>query len=547
MSTSGIDYRFIQPSTTPQFINKNVVGGTSSGDNSCFMFDLSYNNPIGWIDPAGSKHFYSLVTNRDMSYNLYDVINSANAPYATSVDISNSVYADTSSTPLQITSANIATYAANYSVGYYTPQDKWNTSTVATTSRFNGIVKTRNGNALYITLDVSDIARLTPAGMFSPLPFCVLWAPVATVTGKVPSITSVPLRLTVTNGTTVLYNKTLTLPACNTKLSTNNSIVAASSYTPHRIMIDINGSVWVKSLGSGDPNGGIFDFFCSSGYEETNADMSLAPWNNMNVNSVGNISVPFAYATGTAPNQIYSYPINSSANSVLAPFLSKTTPPGTTPTAVQVSTPFLNINGTSATTYNNQLFILSSQPSTTGTLPNGKPCYLNNVTITVDASFALPFVTLWGCNATCGFTQDNSKNYLDLCGNIIQDCNGVYNTANAALHPTRVGTLPYGSATSPIDMPYPTVNILSVQFPNNPSMNVTMFPSLMISRAFNPTTPGSNQLTNIAPSGYRYMTNSKYANRIVIDSSCNVWVKCVAQNNPAAGLTGISSWIAPCP
>jgi len=134
-----------------------------------------------------------------------------------------------------------------------------------------------------------------------------------------------------------------------------------------------------------------------------------------------------------------------------------------------------------------------------------------------------------------------------LCGNIIQDCNGVYNTANAALHPTRVGTLPYGSATSPIDMPYPTVNILSVQFPNNPSMNVTMFPSLMISRAFNPTTPGSNQLTNIAPSGYRYMTNSKYANRIVIDSSCNVWVKCVAQNNPAAGLTGISSWIAPCP
>jgi hypothetical protein len=193
------------------------------------------------------------------------------------------------------------------------------------------------------------------------------------------------------------------------------------------------------------------------------------------------------------------------------------------------------------------LFVLDPPNSLNGELYNNTPCYQNNVTINVDSTFSLPFVTLWGCNANAGFTQDVNGNYYDLSGNMIEDCLGNVIAENSLLHPVNVGTLPYGSkVSSTVDMQYPTINTLSVNFVNNPEMNVTLFPSILISRSYNYNN-SPTQMSNIAPPGYRYMSNNSYANRILIDANYNVWVKSVQTANPSAGLAGIAPWVALCP
>lgn len=554
MSSAGIDYRYIQPNTVPQFINKQVIPATTS-QNASFMFGTQSGFPLGWIDPSGNANYYPLA-NAAIPYNLLDVSNNANMPYTTSVDISNSVYVDVSGTTINtftIQGTNMATYAAPYSVGYYSPQTQWNTPTIATTTNYSGIVKTHNANILNITLDISNIEQLTPGGWFHQLPFCILWAPVTDVItttttnskGKKTTTTtlaalSAQLMVKITNGSQTLYNKILTLPTCNTKTS-NGVVIKSDSYKPHRIMIDVYGNVWVKTMGTGDPNGGIADFLCSSGYEEKVSTMSLSDWNNINTPILNNIQIHYA----TSTNNIYSYPINTATNSILSPFIS-TTATGS-PAAITVTNTSLTIDGTTENIYNDQLFVLDSPNIPTGTLYNNTPCYQNTVTINVDSSFSLPFVTMWGCNAESGFTQDTSGNYFDLSGNMIEDCNGNIITANSSLHPVHVGTLPYGSKiSSDVDMVYPTINALNVNFVNNPSKNVTLFPSVLISRTFNPY-ENVTQMTNIAPPGYRYMAMNKYANRIVIDASYNVWVKAVQQASPSVGLGGIASWVALCP
>jgi len=554
MSSSGIDYRYVQPNTVPQFINKQVIPATTN-QNASFMFSIQSGYPLGWIDPSGNTNFYPLAS-AAIPYNLLDVSNNANMPYTTSVDISNSVYVDVSGTTINtftIQGTNMTTYAASYSVGYYSPQTQWNTPTVATTANCNGIVKTHNGNSLNITLDIANIEQLTPSGWFHQLPFCLLWAPVTDVitttttnskgkktTTTTLAATTAQLVLNITKGSQTLFNKTLTLPMSNTKIS-NGVNAISSSYNPHRIMIDVYGNVWVKTMGSGNPNGGIADFLCSSGYEEKVNTMSLSDWNNTNTTSINNVMIPRA----TPTNNVYSYPANTSANSILSPFVS-TTATGS-PSTITVTNTTLTIDGTTENTYNNQMFVLGSPNNPTGILYNNAPCYQNTVTINVDSSFVLPFVTMWGCNANCGFTQDASGNYFDLSGNMIEDSNGNVITANSSLHPVHVGTLPYGSKiSSTVDMEYPTINTLNVNFVNNPEKNVTLFPSVLISRTYNPY-ENTTQLTNIAPPGYRYMAMGTYANRIVIDANYNVWVKSVQFTNPAAGLAGIASWVALCP
>jgi len=558
MSTSGIDYRYIQPNTVPQFINKQVIPDTTS-NNACFMFNTTTGNPMGWIDPLGNPHYYPLA-DATIPYTLLDVSNNSNMPFATSVDISNSVYVDVSGstiTTFNILGNNISTYAASYSVGYYNPQTIWNTPTVATTSSYNGIVKTHNANNLVISLDVSDIEKLTPSGWFHQLPLCLLWAPVTniitttttnsktgkTTTTKTLAATTAQLILTITKGSQIIFNKPFTLPMSNTKVS-NGVIVQSNSYNPHRIMVDVYGNIYIKTMGSDNPNGGLADFLCSSGYEEKVTSLTSSLWNNTNTSSANNIQLPYPTYTGTT-NKIYSYPVNTLNNSILAPFISSTS--NGYPSAITVSNTSIIIDGTTENIYNNNLFILNSPNTTNGTLYNNTPCYQNTVTINVDSSFTFPFVTMWGCNANSGFTQDDSGNYFDICGNMIQDYNGNYISANSSLHPLHVCTLPYGSQISPnIDMEYPTVNILTINFLNNPTMNVTLFPAVLTSRAFNPN-QSTTQMTNIAPYGYRYMAMGKYANRIIIDASYNVWIKSVQFTNPAAGLTGIASWVALCP
>ena len=51
MSSSGIDYRFIQPNTVPQFINKQVIPATTNQNASCNVWvkSVQMTNPAAGL------------------------------------------------------------------------------------------------------------------------------------------------------------------------------------------------------------------------------------------------------------------------------------------------------------------------------------------------------------------------------------------------------------------------------------------------------------------------------------------------------------------